>query len=252
MVAKGTPLPRRIEPDAIVEALVELRFDVVSPLPEILFGRLAELRPWTGFVQRNLPAYQVPAAFRESDVNLRFVPIFELAGSNPSRAVRIGAHVLSYHRYPPYPGWPEFSAEFDVAIDALFDKAEGLVVRRIGLRYINALTTAGHGIASVSDLDMSVLVSGELISGNLNLTFTRDIADRTQCRVSVATREYVQGQIPVDAALVADVDVFTTEGFGTDSKGEVKRWVGDAHMHKNQAFFGLLTPNSMVRLRRDT
>ncbi len=251
MVAIGTPHPRRIEPDAIVEALLELRFDAVAPLPEVLFGRLAEIAPWAGFTQRSLPAYQIPAAFRDADANLRFVPVFELAGADPGRAVRIGAHVLSYHRMPPYPGWVEFSAELDVAIDGLFDKAEGLAVRRIGLRFLNAFTVQGHGIATVSDLDLTVLVAGAPVSGKFNLNFTTDIAEKTQCRVSISTLEYVQGNIPPDTSLVADIDVFTSEPFQADSREEVKRWLAAAHTQKNEAFFGLLTPTAITRLRRD-
>lgn len=252
MVAKGTPLPARIEPDAIIEALFEVRFDMVSPLLEVLFGRLTEVTAWNGFTQRRLPAYDVPVQFREMDPNLRFVPVFELSGQNPARAVRIGSHVLSYHRLPPYPGWPEFNNEIEAAVDSLFEKAQGLVLNRMGLRYINAFTPALHGIGSVSDLDLSVEVGQSRLPGNLNLNFTTDVAESTQCTVRMATREFIQGQVPPDATLIVDIDVFTTADFRTESRDAVKRWLADAHTRKNEAFFGLLTPDTLKRLRRDT
>ena len=48
-------------------------------------------------------------------------------------AVRIGSQVLSYHRLPPYESWTKFKPELDAAIDALFAKADGLTIRRLGL-----------------------------------------------------------------------------------------------------------------------
>ena len=251
MVVRGTPLPRRIAPDAIIEVLLELRFDAVSPLPEVLFGRFAELPAWRGFKQLSLPAYQVPVAFRENDPTLRFTPVFELTGVNPARAIRIGPHVLSYHRLAPYAGWDDFNAGLDIAIDSLFEKTYGLVVNRIGLRYINAFTRAGHGIDSVLDLDLQITVAGERLGGNLNLNFTIDVAEQTQCRVSVATRDYFAGVVPADTVLLADVDVFTVAGYSSASKDAVKQWVAAAHRHKNEAFFCLLTEGALARLRRD-
>jgi uncharacterized protein (TIGR04255 family) len=251
MVAKGTPLPDRIEPDAIIEALFEVRFDMVSPLLEVLFSRLTEVTAWNGFAQRRLPAFDVPVQFREMDQNLRFVPVFELSGQNPPRAVRIGAHVLSYHRLQPYPGWREFSNEIEIAVDALFGKTQGLVVNRMGLRYINAFTPALHGIGSVSDLDLSVVVAQSRLPGNLNLNFTTDVAEHTQCTVRMATREFIQGQVPSDATLFVDIDVFTTSDFRIDTSDAVKGWLADAHTRKNEAFFGLMMPATLERLRRD-
>jgi uncharacterized protein (TIGR04255 family) len=251
MVAEGTPLPPRIEPDAIIEALIEIRFDAVSPLPEVLFGRLAELSVWRGFTQRTLPAYNMPAVFRDQDPNLRFVPVYELSGSDPTRAVRIGAHVLSYHLPAPYVRWAAFNAGAEAAIDGLFDKTEGLVVNRVGLRYINALTEAAHGISLVSDLHLSVTIGDSSLRGNLNLNFTRDIDASTQCTVRIATREFVQGQYPSDATAIVDIDVFTVPGFTCDSRQALKSWVQGARGVKNKAFMGLLTDQQLARLRRD-
>lgn len=251
MVAKGTHLPERIEPDAIIEALLEIRFDLVSPLPEVLFGRLSEIPQWKGFTQqRRMPAYDMPATFRDADANLRYVPILELASPEPRRAVRIGAHVLSYHLLGAYPGWGTFEQELHVAIDGLFDKTEGLVATRIGLRYINALSPGLHQINSISDLDLSIEVSKELVTGHAILNFMTDLPNQTQCRVSVATREFVQGAFPEDAIALVDVDVATKPEFRTESKEAVKAWASQARIAKNQAFLGLLKEQTLKNLGR--
>jgi uncharacterized protein (TIGR04255 family) len=253
MVAKGTPLPDRIEPDAITEALFEVRFDLVAPLPEVLFGRLSELPQWKGFTQqRRLPAYEMPSLMREGDPNLRYVPVLELASPDPRRAVRIGAHVLSYHLLAPYTGWGSFQSELHVAIDGLFEKTEGLVATRLGLRYINALSPEKHGISSISQLDLRLEVSQAPVTDHIVFNFTTNPQNQTVCRVSVATRDFVQGEFPADAIALVDVDVGTTPDFQTNSREAVKAWAAEARNAKNQAFLGLLSEDTLAKLGRNS
>ncbi len=233
-----------------MEALCEIRFDIVSPLPEVLFGRLSEIPAWNGFTQRTLPAYTIPAQFRDQDATLRYVPIFELSGANPTRSVRVGSRVLSYHLPAPYLGWAVFSGGAETAIEGLFEKSGGLVVNRLGLRYINALTPVAHGINSVADLDLSITVSQSRLTGGLNLNFTTDVDSQTQCTVRIATQEFTQGQ-PIDTSVVVDVDVFTTPGFQCNSPAAVKQWMAVARKAKNDAFMDLLKPDTLTRLGRD-
>jgi uncharacterized protein (TIGR04255 family) len=250
MVATGEPLPIRIDPDAIIEALFELRFDAVSPLPEVLFGRLASVPAWSSFQARRLPTYDLPAQFRDSDANLRFVPIFELASTEPPRAIRVGGHVLSYHLLAPYTGWTEFSKHLEVALENLFKFTDGLRVTRLGLRYINVLTQAKHGVGGIRDLDLELSVSQAPLETNMSLTLIKDVYAQTQCKVVVATKEHVQGVVPPDTSVVVDVDVATVVGFSTDSAVEVRTWLDQAHISKNQAFLCLLKRGTLDAIGR--
>jgi uncharacterized protein (TIGR04255 family) len=251
MVAKGTPLPRRIEPDAIIEALFEVRFDAESTLVEVLVARLSEIPEWKGFAQRRLPAYEMPPAFRDSDPNLRFIPVFELAGAEPKRAVRVGAHVLSYHCPAPYLGWDVFRDELNVAVGGLFDKTEGLKINRIGMRYINAFTPALHGLNNISDLALRIDVSGDQLRSSVALTFATDVDADTRCQTVLATREYVQGTVPIDAIAVLDLDVFTNPSFKAETRDAVSQWMEIAHSAHREAFFYVLQADTIQRLRRD-
>ena len=86
MATPGKAFPAKIK-DAIVEAIFEVRFETTT-VQEILIGRLADYEPWRSFQQRKLPAYEIPAAFRQVDQNLRYTTIFEL------REVSCGVCVL--------------------------------------------------------------------------------------------------------------------------------------------------------------
>ena len=233
-------IPAKLKHDAIVEALLEVRFDMTT-IPEILLGRLADWPSWKGFEQDRMPAYEIPAFLRHADPNLRYQPLFELHNVERNCVVRIGGQVVSYHRLPPYENWAKFNPELDAAIDALFAKADKLTIRRLGLRYINAIRPELHRINSISELDLKVTVENEPVAGNVNVNFTTDLSADTQCTVRVATPEFVQGILPPNSCVLIDVDVFTKEAFRTNDGQKVKQWVELAHAMEKEQFFRLLT-----------
>jgi uncharacterized protein (TIGR04255 family) len=248
MVIRDTPLPDKIHPDAILEALFEVRFDALTILTEVLIARLAEHAPWKDWKQRRLPSYEIPSAMREADANLRFAPIFELTGADSKRTVRVGPHVVSYHVFAPYPGWEVFEPELRAAVDELFAKAPELVVRRLGLRYVNALTPNAHGIRSPEDLFLTVSVSGDDQRARMNLNFITPISADSICTVRIATKEFVQGAVPEGPLLLIDVDTATTDQFTAKDAASVKDWARFAHERGKVEFFHLLTPDTLARL----
>lgn len=245
MASRGKPVPKKLKNDAIVEAIFEVRFDMTT-IPEILFGRLAEYGPWKGFRQQRLPAYEIPPPLRHADPNLRFQAIFELVSQE--RAVRIGPHVISYHCPTPYVGWQRFQPELAETIGGLFKFGDGLVIRRLGLRYLNALRADVHGIVSIMDLDLEIRVASERVPGNVNLNFTSDVGSNAGCTVRIATPEFVQGSLPPNTSVYVDVDVFTKDGFETKEEKVVQDWITAAHKSEKEQFFRLLTDRSIEAL----
>jgi uncharacterized protein (TIGR04255 family) len=217
----------------------------------VVFARLAEHSGWAGYTQRRLPASQIPEPMREADANMRFVPVFEL--TNGQRIVRSGPHVFSYHTNAPYPGWPNFRAELNNAVDELFAKASGITVSRLGLRYINALNEDQHGIQSPIDLDMRVTIANDLQMVRVNLNVLSEAFSGADCMVKVASREFVAGLLPGNAKVVIDVDVFTRDNdFTTTDSNDVKKWVEKAHTHVKQEFFHLLKQTTIDILKAAT
>lgn len=241
-------IPVKLKDDAIVEALFEIRFEMAT-IPEVFFGRLAEYGPWKGFTQAPMPAYNFPPALRQADPLLRYQPVFALVDEGTGRAVRIGPQVLSYHRRMPYVGWAEFKPELDGVIAGVFEKADGLSVKRLGLRYLNALRTDVHGIRLISDLDLKLEVSGESIAGNANLNFTTDDSGDTICTVRIATTEFIHGELPKNTSVYVDVDVSTKPGFETNDQALVKNWIEAAHTKEKEQFFRLLTATTIELLK---
>jgi hypothetical protein len=86
MATRKKRIPAKLKHDAIVEALLEVRFDMTTA-SEILFGRLADWPSWKDFEQGRMPAYELPDFLRQADPNLRYQPLFELHNAEKSRAV---------------------------------------------------------------------------------------------------------------------------------------------------------------------
>ena len=249
VVARGTPLPERLRNDAIVEALLEIQFET-GTLPERFIGRMTDSGPWKDVEQRYLPAHQLPPSVRQMDPITRVMPTIEMSftGDEP-RLLRVGPNVVSYHRAKKYVGWETFKLELDSTIDYLFAAAESVRITRLGLRYLNAVNPALHGIRSVADLDLAISVAGEGLNGDVNLNFIVDLGATGKCTVRVATRGIIQGPLPENTSAYIDIDVYTDPGFGCTSAVEAKEWIVVAHEREKTEFFHLFTQATIDLLK---
>src|SRR5262245_43763937 len=101
------PLPRKLKRDAIVEALLEVRFESTDGLqfPEGVVGRFGSNAAWRGYRQVRLPLSDVPAPLRFQTADMKFLPVMELHEQSGKRIVKFGVNVISFHALAPYPGW---------------------------------------------------------------------------------------------------------------------------------------------------
>ena len=248
MVKRGTALPKKLKQDAILEALVELRFDSKT-ITELFLGRVLEQAHWKTFVPQHLPAYEIPPQLRSITPNMRFVPIMQLSGEENKAALRIGSAVISYHRLAPYTGWEKFKSELSTVVETLFKSADNLNITRIGLRYMNALRPSIHFVNSLADLDLKIVVAEGEITKAANLNFTTKVGDQMSSTVRVATKEFIQGVIPEDTSIYVDVDVFTDDGFHTSDQKAVNEWIELAHTKEKDEFFHLFRLDTISDMR---
>lgn len=248
---RNTNTPKKLKQDAIIEALLEVRFEMPETFPEIFLGRMVEYEPWKGFSPHRLPNSEFPPSLRQVDPNLQFLPIFQLLDAENNRSVRIGERVLSYHQLKPYVGWGKFNDELNIAIEGLFDKVENLVITRLGFRYLNALSKDLHGISSASDLDINIEISGEKILDKVNINFTKSLPNQMNCTVRIATPEFIQGSLPPNTSVFIDIDIFTEDNFKASNKQTVKNWIRDAHDVEKNEFFKLLKDETINDLREE-
>jgi uncharacterized protein (TIGR04255 family) len=238
-MASTKPLPERIDPDAIIEALVEFRFEHAE-LPEAIVGRLLDAPLWADYSQVRLPTADIPQPIRESTENFRYLPIIELRNKENTRIAKIGGHVFSYHVLPPYPGWSAFRQELESVVSTIIEKLKSDVFSRLGFRYINILRPDEHHVSSLSDTNITVTVSNERLTEAVNLNYRRTFESDHTAIVKVSTPEFIVGQVRPGYSLLCDIDV--------QSKGEVSLngfaatlgWIDTAHDLEKAEFFKIL------------
>ena len=242
-----TTTPEKLKHDAIVEALLEVQFEHTS-LAEVIVGRLAAASPWANYSAQRLPLAELPATIRESDPGMRYQPTMQLNRPEPGEIVRIGANVISLHSVKPYPGWPSFSERLRQMVEAAFEVAGGPNIRRLGLRYINALTPL-HQFKSLWDLEFDFTVKGVRPADELHAQYNFRPADDINVKVTLASPSYVVGNFPGDASAFVDVDVSTPEGLGPTTPDNVLDWIERAHEEEKRAFFSLWPEHALNALR---
>lgn len=244
---QGDSLPDRIEPDAILEALVEFRFEHAE-LPELVLGRLLDLSLWeNSYTQVRLPAADIPQPIREADPQLRYQPLVELRKSDGHRVAKIGGHVMSYHVTGLYPGWTIYRDEIGTLLREALAKLRSPQISRIGFRYINILRPDKHHVRGLADTNVALKIGDIELTDSVMVNYTRS-AERLSTTVRIATPDLVAGNVPPGYALLCDIDVATKAGVVVDGYNEAMDWIEDAHTREKSEFFSLLPPDVMKKL----
>ena len=233
------PLPERIDPDAIIEALVEFRFERAE-LPEAIVGRLLDAPLWADYSQIRLPTADIPQPIRESNENFRYLPIIELRNKDNTRSVKIGGHVFSYHVLPLYPGWVTFLQELRTVLTTIIEKLKSDDFSRLGFRYINVLRPDEHHVSGLADTKISVTVSNERLTEAVNLNYRRTFESDHTVTVKVSTPEFVAGQVRPGYSLLCDIDVATKGEISLKGFVAALDWITTAHDLEKDEFFKIL------------
>jgi uncharacterized protein (TIGR04255 family) len=243
-------LPDKLTSDAILEAVLEVRFETNTHMvPEVIFGRFADNPEWSEYRQARLPTADIPAALKQLEPNLKYQPSLEFTSPDGIVCLRIGSNVMSASRRGEYIGWSVFEPILHTALNQLFKSVRSISVGRLGLRYINALNPQDHFVSSISELGLSVAVDEKPLLDHLNLNFKKHVSDEMEITARIASPAFAQGNIPPRSVAIIDIDVYTPEGVVKATEQEVKNWISLAHAAEKEAFFEILGPELTDKLR---
>jgi len=246
--------PNKLIDDAIIEAVCLLQYET-SDLPEVTIGRLSDLATWKEFAAQRLPLADVPYPIRGNDTNLKYQPIYSLKNADNSRVVQFGEKVISYHLIgeKKYCGWSKFKPELNEAFATLFERLTTPVIRRISLRYINAVVSVRHHITNVHELNLDVRVNDVRLDCPINLNYiSNDATHITTTRV--AHTDFVQiqnGSLPAGTSAVVDVEVTTPPNYSASKLTEIMEWIEGAHTKEKIAFFKLIPKEVLEKLKEN-
>jgi uncharacterized protein (TIGR04255 family) len=235
----------KLKDDAILEALLELRFSF-QELDELIVAKLSDLPEASTLKKTRLPPGEIPQALRASNPMLQHQPLLEIGDGD--RRVRVGPAVLSAHRVGRYPGWDVFGPELESLTNHLFSKLPGVLVTRIGLRYITALVPERHKIDSIRALRLKVEVADKPVTPPLNVNFITYPDATHAVATRIASPEFIAGSNTMDARVFVDIEASTPNTFSVSESGPVISWLSKARDLKNDAFLSLFPPAILSEL----
>jgi uncharacterized protein (TIGR04255 family) len=132
-------IPSKINPCPVVEAVVDLRFELESTIPSsVLLGMLYSKFKNSYSTPKSLPINQIPEAIRKADPNLHFKPTEQI--ENDEFVIQLGEGVLVFINkttHKPYTGKDNFLGELKNVIEWFNDNAPIKNYSRLGVRYID-------------------------------------------------------------------------------------------------------------------
>lgn len=240
-------IPEKLKADAIVEALLEIRFEHSDDVEKVL-ASLVSSKVWVEHRTQSLPQASIPAVIREADVNLRYEPTIQLVSADGLEIVKIGYRVVSLHLLAPYPGWTKFEPKLAKMIAELFKACSALNIERLGLRYVNALTPA-HGFENFWQMTLDLSVRGEHPSDQIITGYSLQVGGNKKVQMKVASPEFIEGKTVDGAVAYIDVDVQSVERLGDTDERSVLDWIVEAHKAEKKAFFALWPDEKIERMR---
>lgn len=235
------PLPKKISPCPIIEAVVEVRFSSLLP-SEAIFG-VAYSRIGADFEKaEKLPILQVPEAIRSQDENWKYQAYYSLLRGNLN--LKIGPRVLTFSNVDTYVGWSEFLPFIMDTMRKLKDSDIIKVPERIGIRYINLFR---YQILDQVNLDLRL--NGRAITKESTNIRTELVQDDFLVILQVANNTGIKTNNFEGQGSLLDIDCIHGFSAGTaDFFEQFEGVIERGHRIEKEVFFSLLSRDHLDRL----
>jgi len=231
-------IPKKIAPDPIVQAIIEIRFQPNVPR-EAVFGLLYSKVKDNYSNLDKLPILQLPEAVREMDPSLKYKPHYKL--TNDNLQLLIGSDVIALVNdvgwTGNYIGWGEFSEKLSGLLDIiknleLFDKIE-----RIGIRYLNYFDS---NIFEKINLGVSFKNENGKEIPSISTAISREIESGDFInRVQISNKATITSKGEERTGSMIDIDTFSEKEIKVNFNN-FKKLIEDGHNKEKEIFFQLL------------
>lgn len=234
-------IPASINPDKIVEAIVEVRFNSTLP-DEAIFGIIYSAINDQFDDLKKLPIMQMPDAMRTQDPQLRYQPYYHLTSKNSKVILRIGPRVINFIAKAPYIGWSNFSEIVFDALDKISKSKVINVYEKIGVRYVNYFEEA-----ILNDINVVFTVNSDPIKEKE--TFIRIVKEDEKYTVALqlTNNQTILIDKKENYGSLIDID-YTYTVRKKESHDEIKVIISEAHNKEKSMFFSLLSEKKIESL----
>ena len=225
--------PSKLNPDPIINASVEFRFNATVSNEAVLGVFLVHAGDEYSNFQK-LPIADIPAEMRNSDPNLKYAPWFQLV--HDDYRLQLGPNVLSISNPIKYKGWNSNFYPFVCKITKLLKKSNLIKeYTRLGLRYVDFFKgdIFEHTTISIKCNDKP------LKAKQTSISFTKSY-NNVEARVNITNKAMVTIDNKQSMGSVIDTDTYilSTKLLEPD---ELNKEINSMHDIASDVFFNLLT-----------
>jgi len=236
-----TKLPKKITPDPIIEAVIEVRF-VPKVDPDAVFHFASKSKIVTDYFEKaeELPIYQLPPSIRNNEPNFKYSPYFRLKGrqSYSDYLCQIGPRCLSIVTAGDYKGSPDFLGKaYELFYSIQSNDVVG-EVERIGVRYIDFIEGNVFKKIKLNVSLPSVSLSHDNSSVRLELPKSGKFGLTLQLASGASVKDKKSGKDKSGSVL--DIDAYTTEISG-DWVARLEETLKEGHHAQKNCFFSLMS-----------
>lgn len=234
-------IPKKISPNPVIEAVVELRFETCVP-SEAVFGVVYPVldKIVNGQFEK-LPILQLPEQVRMNDVNFKFAPHFQF--KNSDFQVNVGPRVLAIIATEPYKGWNEYSSIINEILNRLDELKIIKKVDRLGIRYVDFF----DDLNITQKLKFKVQRFPYLLD-SLSLASTFKVREPFTTNLNIATNQTITVKGKTRSGSIFDTDTYV-EFEDTEYKFEdILDHINEAHNVGKEVFFSSLEGSFIAEL----
>lgn len=242
-------MPRKLQADPIIDAVVEVRLKASKPLSDVLPGVLMqELGEGVGDIER-LPAADVPKQLRDNNPNLAYEPLVrvDLQGYR----LFVGDRSVALACLIPYPGGAIFKKKAIEVFASILALSIIEEVTRFSIKYTDF-------IEEEQVTDMLKYLKLEIKAGTqstndfqgFTLQFSTKKADITSLVKVILPANLQFSKNPSQRGMILEVDSIQVleQQSATEFNSKFSSLLDDLHLNNKGQFFALLTPHALDKL----
>ncbi len=223
-------LPVKIKSSNLLSAIIELRFDRVLPVEEVVWPLYVKMKDTFNSPQKS-PVYDIPKEERMRDLNLQNAILFVLESKDKMYQIGCGEGIvtISLGNFN-YGKWKDFYTEFEKIFNEISESITQ--INRVGLRYINVFDDG-----NLDSFKIELLLNKETLKKvPLRLNFEFELDNRIVKLNLLNKAQYKFNSENRMNAVVLDIDVIHNQQVEKDN---IQKIIEDSHSVVKKTFFGI-------------
>lgn len=241
-----TKLPKKLNADPIIDAVIEIRVETAQPLGSLMPGVLHQVKD-VGFLQsQQLPAANIPEQIRRSDPNLMYQPLIKIELED-GFSLLVGDLVLAIVSPMPYVGGVSFKNKALQVINILLDLSVVKNIHRLSIKYTDFIEASSlQELDTYLNLDFKLgnTHTPEMNGYDLNFHIAKQNMLHLIRLVALTRLDNNKEGMILDIDTIKRVESSDIQSF----KKALPDTLNEVHSKSKIQFFALLTEKALARL----